>query len=60
LKSRHGETKDIALTFDRKHQRFTPAAAIEPPARAGRCKLESRLRALWNKPPPAADDGDIE
>jgi len=30
LKSRHGETKDITLTFDRKHQRFTPAEPIEP------------------------------
>jgi replicative DNA helicase len=25
LKSRHGETSDIVLTFDRKHQRFTDA-----------------------------------
>src|SRR5207302_3737634 len=29
LKSRHGETRDIPLMFDRPHQRFTPA---EPPA----------------------------
>jgi replicative DNA helicase len=25
LKSRHGECRDLTLTFDRKHQRFTPA-----------------------------------
>ncbi len=60
LKSRHGETKDIALTFDRKHQRFTPAEPVEPPARADRGKLQSRLRALWAKTQPAQDDGEAD
>ncbi len=60
LKSRHGETKDIALTFDRKHQRFTPAAPVEPPARADRGKLQSRLRALWDKAQPAQDDSEVD
>jgi len=32
LKSRHGESRDFPLTFDRKHQRFTPA---EPPETVG-------------------------
>ena len=55
LKSRHGETRDIALDFDRKHQRFTSAETT--PADAG--KLQSALRGMWNKTPPARDgDGD--
>jgi replicative DNA helicase len=56
LKSRHGETKDIALTFDRQHQRFTPSESAEPPARADAGKLQARLRALWDKAQPAQDD----
>jgi replicative DNA helicase len=60
LKSRHGETKDIALTFDRKNQRFTPAAPIESPKRADRGKLQARLRALWDKATPARDDGEVD
>jgi replicative DNA helicase len=56
LKSRHGETKDIALTFDRKRQRFTPSDSTEPRPRADKGKLQARLRALWNKTPPADDD----
>ena len=60
LKSRHGETRDIALTFDRKHQRFTPAEPAEPAARADRGKLQAALRALWEKTQPAQDDGEAE
>ena len=60
LKSKHGETKDVALTFDRKHQRFTPADPVEPPARADRGKLQTRLRALRAKTQPAQDDGEAE
>ena len=60
LKSRHGETKDIPLTFYRKHQRFTPAAANEPPKRAEKGKLQARLRALWDKAAPAQDDGEVD
>jgi replicative DNA helicase len=56
LKSRHGETKDIALAFDRRHQRFTPAEPNERPARADKGKLQARLRALWKKTAPADDD----
>jgi replicative DNA helicase len=60
LKSRHGETKDIALAFDRKRQRFTPAEPAEPPARTGSGKLQSRLRALWDQTPPADYGSDTD
>jgi replicative DNA helicase len=60
LKSRHGETKDVALTFDRKHQRFTQAEPIEPKTSANKGKLQSALRALWDKTAPAQNDGDID
>jgi replicative DNA helicase len=59
LKSRHGETRDISLTFDRKHQRFSSAEPAEP-AKPGRKrvdgKLHSALQALWNQSQPAPDD----
>jgi hypothetical protein len=58
LKSRNGETKDIALAFDQRHQRFTPAEPVEPPARADRGKLQSRLRAPWANTQPAQEDGE--
>jgi replicative DNA helicase len=54
LKSRHGEARDIALTFDRKRQRFTPAAADQgthADAAAGR----SALAALWKRAATARD-----
>ncbi len=53
LKSRHGEAKDIALTFDRRLQRFTAAATGEPRPDAGR--LKSTLAALWARTAPAGD-----
>jgi replicative DNA helicase len=56
LKSRHGEAKDIALTFDRRHQRFTPAGAdLAPKPDAG--KVKSALAALWARTTPADDEG---
>src|SRR6266545_6375846 len=54
LKSRHGEAKDIVLTFDRRLQRFTAAATGEPPPDAG--KLKSTLAALWARTASAGDD----
>lgn len=60
LKSRHGEASDLALNFDRPHQRFTPAAPPKPsakPADAG--KLQAALRAAWGRTPPAPDDEDL-
>jgi len=60
LKSRHGECRDLALTFDRKHQRFTPGGTDQAPRPDARAK--SALAALWARTPPAADDegGDDE
>jgi replicative DNA helicase len=49
LKSRHGETKDIALTFDGKHQRFTTAEARDPTPRGDSGKLQATLKMLWTK-----------
>jgi replicative DNA helicase len=60
LKSRHGEATDLALTFDRKHQRFTPAEPADPPKRADSGKLQAALRALWDGAPPADDGGEDE
>ncbi len=54
LKSRHGEAKDIALTFDRRLQRFTAAAKGQP--RPDSRKQQSGLTTLWNRTAPAADD----
>jgi hypothetical protein len=58
LKSRHGETRDIPLTFDGAHQRFTPADPVEPKGRADRGKLTASLRAMWDRAEPARDDDD--
>jgi replicative DNA helicase len=55
LKSRHGEAKDIALTFDRRHQRFMPAGADAGP-RPDAAKVKSALAALWARTATAADD----
>jgi replicative DNA helicase len=56
LKSRHGETRDLALNFDRNRQRFTPAGPAERPAPTERDKLDNALRVLWDSTPPAQDD----
>jgi replicative DNA helicase len=54
VKSRHGEPRDIMLAFDRRLQRFTPAAV--PPSRPSAGKLQSTLAALWAKTDSAPDD----
>lgn len=54
LKSRHGEAKDLTLTFDRRHQRFTPWGVSEAEAEAA--NLDQQLRALWDNTAPAAED----
>jgi replicative DNA helicase len=51
LKSRHGETRDLALTFNGKLQRFAPAT--EPARPADKGELTSTLAALWRR---SADD----
>ncbi len=53
LKSRHGDARDIALTFERRLQRFT-AATGEP--REGAGKLKSTLAALWARTALADED----
>jgi replicative DNA helicase len=55
LKSRHGECRDLELTFHRRHQRFTSVEADQGP-RPGAGKLQSALAALWGRPAPTADD----
>jgi replicative DNA helicase len=60
LKSRHGETRDIALSFDRKHQRFAPTLPAKPVTRTEKGKLQAALRAMWEKTTPAQDDGEVE
>ena len=48
LKSRHGETRDMTLTFDRPHQRFTPAEpAAKPTTTKPEGKLMASLQAYW-------------
>lgn len=57
LKSRHGEAIDLALSFDRKRQRFTPIG--ENAAKPDKAKLTAKLQSLWNRTPTAAaDDAD--
>jgi replicative DNA helicase len=56
LKSRNGETRDLALRFDRPLQRFTAVADAAAASSKANGKLRSALAALWNRTPPAADD----
>ena len=60
LKSRHGETRDIDLSFDRKRQRFMPAPPAEPAKKTEKGKLQAALRDMWEKTAPAHDDGEVE
>jgi replicative DNA helicase len=55
LKSRHGEPRDIDLTFHRRHQRFTPAGG-DGGQRPDAAKVNSALAALWAGTAPAADE----
>jgi replicative DNA helicase len=60
LKSRHGECRDLDLTFHRRYQRFTPSGTCQGP-RPDAGKLQSALAALWARTSPAADDeGDSD
>ena len=74
LKSRHGEARDMLLTFDRPRMQFTSlpsAEAVEhyskpnkrgtrkaDSAKAG--KIQSALATLWSQTPVADDDLDTE
>ena len=56
LKHRHGEPKDVFLTFERRIQNFRP---LDPtPAKPDNSSggLTSRLRALWSTTPAAPDN----
>lgn len=54
LKHRHGEPADIALHFERRLQRFTPANPTPTPTERG--ATMAKLAGLWNRTPAAADD----
>ena len=55
LKDRHGECRDMALTFDGAQQSFTSAEANDT-ARPDKDKPFAVLAALWNRTPAAGDD----
>jgi replicative DNA helicase len=54
LESRHGEPKDVELSFDGRLQRFTPAASSNGP-KADDGKVQAALAALWDRTQPASD-----
>jgi replicative DNA helicase len=54
LKSRHGECRDIALTFHRRLQRFTAFGTDQGP-QAEADKPQLALATLWARAAPAAD-----
>jgi replicative DNA helicase len=59
LKSRHGESNDISLIFDRKRQRFTQAAPAEPATWGDGDKLRDELKRRWESTTPAHNgEGD--
>jgi replicative DNA helicase len=61
LKARHGEARDLVLSFDRARQRFAPAECEGPP-RTDKGRLRSALAPLWSRTAPAPDDsgGDAD
>ncbi|MCC7349410.1 MAG: AAA family ATPase [Phycisphaerales bacterium] len=56
LKSRHGQCRDIALTFDRPHQSFTPTG--DDPSRRQQSGLKADLQKMWNRTAAAGEDDD--
>jgi replicative DNA helicase len=54
LKSRHGEARDLELSFDGKCQRF--AAQTEAPSDAEQERRQAELRDLWKQSSTARDD----
>jgi replicative DNA helicase len=57
LKSRNGECRDVDLKFDRPLQRFTAAGTLPASEEKHTGRLQSALRALWDRT-PAANDHD--
>jgi replicative DNA helicase len=58
LKSRHGECRDVLLTFDHKQQCFTPQVTSTSPE--NRSKLKAALVNLWNRTAVAQEGEDDE
>ncbi len=56
LKARHGEAKDLSLTFSGAFQRFTPAGTGAPTG-PNKGKLQAAIDALWVRS-ASADDGE--
>jgi hypothetical protein len=54
LKARHGEARDILLSFDKSRQRFSPVATEL--SAADRLKIRSALASLWKSTPTARED----
>jgi replicative DNA helicase len=57
LKSRHGECRDLALTFDRKRQRFKPIGEDQG-TQPGKSKITSALAALWGRTASGEEDDE--
>lgn len=62
LKIRHGEPRDVALTFDRPRQRFTPATSTADTGKgkADTGRLQKALADLWARTAAAGDDDQAE
>ncbi len=59
LKARHTEARDLVLQFDRCCQRFEPTEDQRTgKGRKSRGKLQSALRAAWDRTSPAEGDAD--
>jgi replicative DNA helicase len=58
LKSRHGEQRDISLTFDKARQSFSPVDETTATKAKPDGKLQAALRSLWERTGTAADDPD--
>lgn len=56
VKSRHGATQDLRLTFDKPHQAFLPIDDDDDAPTAG--PLQATLAALWDDSPTADDRGN--
>tara|TARA_Y100001933_G_scaffold262971_1_gene322651 strand:+ start:17621 stop:18568 length:948 start_codon:yes stop_codon:yes gene_type:complete len=60
LKSRHGECRDLSLTFDRKRQHFEPAASETGTPAIPIRKLSNAVAELWKRTPAAADEAGCD
>jgi replicative DNA helicase len=59
LKSRHGETRDMTLTFHLPYQRFTACDAEPPTERGEKVKLQAALKAMWATTHPASETDEV-